>query len=467
MRNIELVFRSIGERTAELALQFAMQHIAPQRVHIIENVRPFSRAVRQMLEIDYRGDYVVFMDADCLIMEDMRPFLECNSLPYIDCYVLDKFRGRRHMGVHITRLDVVRAMQEIDPPEESMRLILNPESGLRQVALIRMAEDKAYKDFRIYHDFHQYYRHIFAKCALRELRSRVEYKQQILSSSMHNWHDDDLDFFVARQAVDYTRRAVPPGQSPAAVADFIAVLPEIAAREMERMNIPEKLPLTMSEVMLLEDTPGVRLHFQSFARKKFRVFGIGLSRTGTKSLTRALNMLGYSVVHNPDDAMTYQELVTAHYALSVLDHFDGITDITVSSFYPQLDRLYPNSKFILTVRDKASWMQSLQMQWDGKSVLEEEPGEEVKLKLRRFLRAAVYGTYTFDAERMSYVYDRHYQNVVDYFRGRPDSLLIMDITAGDGWERLCPFLDLPLLDEPFPHVTKKSTLNEPMEAVLL
>ncbi|HEX8335676.1 MAG TPA: sulfotransferase [Pyrinomonadaceae bacterium] len=30
-------------------------------------------------------------------------------------------------------------------------------------------------------------------------------------------------------------------------------------------------------------------------------------------------------------------------------------------------------------------------------------------------------------------------------------LLVMDITAGDGWEVLCPFLGVEIPDRPFPH----------------
>ena len=32
-----------------------------------------------------------------------------------------------------------------------------------------------------------------------------------------------------------------------------------------------------------------------------------------------------------------------------------------------------------------------------------------------------------------------------------ERLLVMDITAGDGWDKLCAFLDLAARDEPFPH----------------
>ena len=68
-----------------------------------------------------------------------------------------------------------------------------------------------------------------------------------------------------------------------------------------------------------------------------KIFGIGLSRTGTKSLSEALGIMGFKTAHYPCDRKTYIELTTGNYTLSILKKFDGITDITAVPFYPQLD----------------------------------------------------------------------------------------------------------------------------------
>jgi hypothetical protein len=36
----------------------------------------------------------------------------------------------------------------------------------------------------------------------------------------------------------------------------------------------------------------------------------------------------------------------------------------------------------------------------------------------------------------------------------PERLLVMDIAAGEGWEKLCPFLGVPIPPEPFPVANK-------------
>ncbi len=46
----------------------------------------------------------------------------------------------------------------------------------------------------------------------------------------------------------------------------------------------------------------------------------------------------------------------------------------------------------------------------------------------------------------------------EYFKGRPDDLLILDICGGDGWEKLCNFLSLPIPSVDFPFENAKSDI---------
>ncbi len=457
MRKIDLVFRSVGERTADAALELAKKNIRPDRVFVIENVKPFAEAVRQMLLIEHEADFVVHMDADCLIMQDMRPFLEQNEKAYVDCYVLDKFRGKLHAGVHITRADVVSEMRRVALDSNDLAYVLRPESRTRGVALQRLGEGKAYKKFKIFHDHLQFYRDIFAKYALRELRSRTDYQRTRLTLSMRTWNLGDLDYLVAERAVAYTRDAVPLESTPAQIAEFIARLPQIAEQQMELFKIREKAALDPQELRVL-DFDG--LDFADKADQETKVFGIGLSRTGTKSLTKALNTLGYNILHYPTDEVTLKELTTGHFQLSRLEDVDGITDITVAPYYAQLDKIYPNCRFILTVRDKEGWLRSLRQHWADRPAWNDPKENATHMEMRRFLRAAVFGTYQFSEDRMSHVYDQHFQNVLAYFRDKPHKLLILNILAGDSWSKLNAFLGKPEMDEPFPMVRTDEELDD-------
>ncbi|MEH6379728.1 sulfotransferase family protein [Streptomyces sp. KLMMK] len=181
-----------------------------------------------------------------------------------------------------------------------------------------------------------------------------------------------------------------------------------------------------------------------------KIFGIGLSRTGTRSLTAALRTLGFDVAHYPADPGTYAALLAGTARFPLLDHRDGITDITVVPYYQDLDRAWPGAKFILTVREEEGWLASCRTHW--KPAVDGKAGRsEVYPQLQRFLRAAVYASHAFDPERFRTVARRHTAEVLRHFAGRPGDLLVLDITAGQGYERLAPFLGVPVPDGPFPH----------------
>jgi hypothetical protein len=120
-------------------------------------------------------------------------------------------------------------------------------------------------------------------------------------------------------------------------------------------------------------------------------------------------------------------------------------------FYPHFDELYPGSKFILTIRDKQSWLNSCGKLWG-------DPGAPLPLpdtgSLARcfghFIDLIVYGSFRFNERRWSYVFDRHADSVKSYFRDRPDDLLVIDFTKNEGWEPLCRFLGKEPPDQPFP-----------------
>ncbi|MEM7183735.1 MAG: sulfotransferase [Spirochaetota bacterium] len=441
MRKIDLVFRSIGERTSQLALELAKKYIQPDTIHVLEKVFPFSETVRRQLQIDYNSDYVVFLDADCLLMEDMRPFLEETTFPYIDCYVYDKFRGKLHTGVHITRIDLVQEMATIDPPRDDLKYVLRPESRLRYFALEKLQMGKVFKPFHIYHDFHQYYKDIFTKYALRELRSRTEQNRSKLQVKMQYWSESDMDYTIAKKAIAFARTKVPTDSSPQTVDSFIADLPNLARTQLATMKIQEKKSLSIKEV----DNTELSSPLYKTGEK---VFLIGLNQTFAKRLTKALSYLGYTIYQDPVDTQLMDELQKAMFQLSVLQYFDGIADFCIAPYFSQLEQKFPNSKFILTVREEEEWLEGMYNNWQRK--LSSQALQNPRNRLRKKQIQFVYGTTDFDGELLLEKYKVHVGNAVHYFQRKNKNLLVMDIAAGDGWAKLCPFLGKEVLTYPFP-----------------
>lgn len=209
-----------------------------------------------------------------------------------------------------------------------------------------------------------------------------------------------------------------------------------------------------------------------------KIFGIGLSRTGTHSLVWALRCLGYRACHFPIGMLRY-----TGGGLSVemgrFDEYDALADTPIARTYKKLDQMYPESKFILTIRDTESWLKScerhvgtsLEAAYQSRPSwwMEEQQGswhagvKECVLQLHREL----YNSVHFDRAQYQDAYLRHLNDVKDYFENRTEDLLILDICGGEGWPKLCAFLDKPLPDEPFPkRASKRGSLRRRLSRAL-
>jgi len=180
---------------------------------------------------------------------------------------------------------------------------------------------------------------------------------------------------------------------------------------------------------------------------KEKIFCIGLSRTGTTSLSKALKILGYRTIHLP--GFLYFPHFFIQLRSKYLENYDAFSDISVIPFYKKLDRKYENAKFIYTTRDKKQWLKSCaaypRFRW---------PIHKIPIKLIA-LRYRIYGTINFDRNRFSETYDKHHDDVIQYFDKKDDKFLAIDITEGDKWRKLCDFLDKPLPEKSFPDMNKR------------
>jgi len=172
-----------------------------------------------------------------------------------------------------------------------------------------------------------------------------------------------------------------------------------------------------------------------------KIFGIGFHKTGTKSLAKALRILGYRVtgpngVHDPDICNNVHEL-----AKSLVPRYDAFQDNPWPILYREMDAQFPGSKFILTIRSSSSWIQSQV----GHFGADETP-----------MREWIYGVGSPKGHEEIYIrrYEQHNREVLEYFNERKEDLLVMDLSRGDGWDNLCEFLSCPVPHINFPHANK-------------
>jgi hypothetical protein len=174
-----------------------------------------------------------------------------------------------------------------------------------------------------------------------------------------------------------------------------------------------------------------------------KIFGIGLSKTGTISLENVFYTLGYTSIHYPRPPLCPD-------LIEVMKKFDAGSDSSVAYSYKELDVAFPGSKFILTTRSLKSWLRSY------KHFLSEDfqyVGDEIVVQVG-LLRDTKFNKKTF---RKGFI--KHHFEVKEYFKNRPNDLLIVDFSKGDGWEKICKFLNKPISDIPFPY-TNRSEYRE-------
>lgn len=179
--------------------------------------------------------------------------------------------------------------------------------------------------------------------------------------------------------------------------------------------------------------------------KNIKTFSIGFQKTGTTTLETALIMLGYHV-GRPEKSLV-PHIKAGHWdpVWEIADQFTALQDNPWALLYKELDQHYPGGRFILTLRDPEKWVASMINHCGKKS---------------NAMREWVYGKGHGSPVGCEQIYidrlKRHNAEVIAYFKDRPDDLLIIDLTQGDGWEKLCPFLGVDTPAASFPHSNKRS-----------
>ena len=174
------------------------------------------------------------------------------------------------------------------------------------------------------------------------------------------------------------------------------------------------------------------------------IFGIGLGRTGTRSLTEALCLMGFKAVHWDDRG---QHVLDRWYESEVClpTDLDAFIEGPFVRWWRMADRLYPGSRFILTTRDKSEWLASVE-RWMKRN----NPQSGDEWFHRRLL---FWGTTRFHRELFSAAWDEHHETVSQYFADRTD-LLVLDIAATPPaalWSALSHFTGRAAPNVPFPH----------------
>ncbi|MDB6156009.1 MAG: hypothetical protein JWL90_4462 [Chthoniobacteraceae bacterium] len=202
-----------------------------------------------------------------------------------------------------------------------------------------------------------------------------------------------------------------------------------------------------------------------------KIFCIGRNKTGTTSLKKALEDLGYHVgnQHVAEKLFRHYKDRDFRPLIEYCASAEAFQDIPFSLPYTfiALDQAFPGSKFILTVRDEDEWFDSLvrfQIKMHGKDgavgTLEELRNDPYCYKGFAYeTKKYAYGLPDDDLyNRDIWIahYRRHNAMVADYFRFRPGDLLTIDVGQSSSYKELCRFLGRPPRYEEFPWENRNS-----------
>jgi hypothetical protein len=167
-----------------------------------------------------------------------------------------------------------------------------------------------------------------------------------------------------------------------------------------------------------------------------KLFIIGLPRTGTTSISVALLQHNFKVAHTA-------------YTKRAFELADVISDAPCFSDYQELDKLFPDSRFVYLERALENWIPSMQMLL--KKMLPELDAKKGYLHpvLKRSFNKTFALQTAADPENMQHLatcYLSHQQAVLDYFADRTD-LLKIDISHSKSLSHLLSFLDIATQDE--------------------
>lgn len=197
-----------------------------------------------------------------------------------------------------------------------------------------------------------------------------------------------------------------------------------------------------------------------------KVFCIGLSRTGTNSLSDALQNLGLSGKHwNGENS----QILDWH----DIEKFDYLSDTPVSFIFESLYYAYPNAHFIYTTRDVNSWAKSMEnhFKWaNGFDGFKEIVNNQQRGREGSLIREPIWGTihknlYT-NANSWEDAYRRFDQRVKKFFSSQEDvNFLSLDVGLDDKekWNKIANFLNIkhvPLRSFPRKNIKLQTIENQ-------
>lgn len=207
---------------------------------------------------------------------------------------------------------------------------------------------------------------------------------------------------------------------------------------------------------------------------KQKIFCIGSNKTGTTSLARAMKDLGFMLGEQRPAENLLRQWVKREFSdlIKYCNTAEAFQDIPFSLpyTYQALDLKFPNSKFILTVRDDSEqWYSSITRyhakMFGGGEIPTAEDLKKADYCYPGWAYEAFHSTYNssdhdlYNKEVLLEYYLWHNRCVREYFRFRKNDLLVLNVADDTAYRQLCEFLGKPCTRDTFPWENRTSNVE--------
>jgi len=198
-----------------------------------------------------------------------------------------------------------------------------------------------------------------------------------------------------------------------------------------------------------------------------KIVGTGLGRTGTKSMQTALAMLGFGPCHHMLEVFQHPESMQLWIDAgegrpdwdAIFKDYNSAVDYPSAAYWREITSHYPDAKVLHTVRDPDQWFDSVHATILAPDSLSRRGGDDVRA---RFFASVLRRLPSRPDDRavMTDHFRRHTEVVTATIS--PQRLLVFHV--GEGWERLCRFLGVPIPAEPYPSENSRAEFISRVQA---
>lgn len=200
-----------------------------------------------------------------------------------------------------------------------------------------------------------------------------------------------------------------------------------------------------------------------------RMIGASWGRTGTTSLTAAVQQLGAGPVchmqrmfEHPDEAAVWAAFRRGERTdlADLLGRYGAGFDWPMCWAWQEAAALYPDAPVLLSTRDPEEWYRSVRgsiHQWAAPHRANDDPARRPSPEAEDVLSlvwSSDFGTWEalLDERATIEAYEAH----VAHVREACPPARLVEWSVGDGWRPLSRALGVPVPDEPFPHLNRRA-----------